>query len=68
MNPSIGGSPVTFTATVAAGAGTPTGTVTFSDGATALGTVTLTSGQATLTTSALGVGTQIGRASCRGGV
>jgi hypothetical protein len=44
---------VTFTATVTAtapGAGTPTGTVTFKNGATVLGTVTLnSSGHATLT-------------------
>jgi hypothetical protein len=42
---------VTYTATVAGvGTGaTPTGTVTFYDGATALGTVTLTAGVATLT-------------------
>jgi autotransporter-associated beta strand protein len=42
---------VTFTATVSAVApatGTPTGTVTFSDGSTAIGTVTLSGGQATL--------------------
>ena len=44
-NPSKVGQPVTFTATVtvqAPGAGTPTGTVTFMDGATTLGTGTLT--------------------------
>lgn len=52
--------PVTFTATVtvpAPGAGTPTGTVTFRDGATTLGSSTLNaSGQATHTTSSLGGG------------
>src|SRR5207253_402671 len=40
-NPSAFGQSVTFTATVAAtapGAGTPTGTVTFKDGASTLGT------------------------------
>jgi hypothetical protein len=46
------GTPVTFTATVvstAAGAGVPTGTVTFYDGSTVLGTMTLNgSGQAML--------------------
>lgn len=44
VNPSVWGQPVTFTAKVTAaapGAGTPTGTVTFSDGATVLGTGTL---------------------------
>src|SRR5262249_52931876 len=46
-NPSVVGQAVTFTATVAAtapGAGTPTGTVTFRDGATVLGTGTLDAG------------------------
>jgi sugar lactone lactonase YvrE len=57
------GQPITFTATVAVkspGAGTPTGTVTFYDGKTALGTVKLDgSAQATLTTSQLAVGTHL---------
>ncbi len=63
-SPSVSGQTVTFTATVSAnspGAGTPTGTVTFSDGATPLDTVNLAvvggSDQASLTTSALAVGT-----------
>ena len=59
-NPSTVGQPVTFTATVSAnssGSGTPTGTVTFSDGGSQLGTVTLdTNGTATIATSALAVG------------
>jgi hypothetical protein len=58
-NPSALGSPVTFTATVGAnapGGGTPTGTVTFLDGATTLGTRTLSGGTATFTTSALALG------------
>ena len=53
------GTSVTFTATVAGGAGssgTPTGTVTFLDGTTTLGTGTLSSGVATYATSALAVG------------
>jgi hypothetical protein len=54
-NPAIAGQPVTFTATVtavAAAAGTPTGTVTFFDGSTALGTVMLdATGKASLTRS-----------------
>ena len=57
---SIGGSAVTFTATVAEspGSAVPTGTVTFKNGATALGTGTLnSSGVATFTTSSLGAGT-----------
>jgi len=52
------GQPVTLTATVSAtpGAGTPTGTVTFTDGTTTLGTVPLNAnGQASLTTE-LGAG------------
>ncbi|HEX3085245.1 MAG TPA: Ig-like domain repeat protein, partial [Pyrinomonadaceae bacterium] len=57
-NPSTYGQTVTFTATVSSSAGTPTGTVTFKDGATILGTGTLNgSGQATLTTSSLSTGT-----------
>jgi len=59
-NPSVFGQLVTFTAAVAAiapGAGTPTGTVTFKDGATVLGTGTLNAGTATFTTTAsLGAG------------
>jgi hypothetical protein len=54
-NPSIFGTAVTFTATVkpASGTVTPTGTVTFNDGATTLGPGTLSGGTATLATSAL---------------
>ena len=55
-NPALLGSPVTFTATVAAAAGTPGGTVEFFDGATSLGTATLAAGSASLTTSALAAG------------
>ena len=43
--------PVAFTASVSAGSGTPTGTVTFLDGSSTLGTVALSSGSATFTTS-----------------
>src|SRR5262249_17638873 len=54
-NPSVFGQSVTFTATVSAtapGAGMPTGTVTFKDGATTLGTGTLNaSRQATFSTT-----------------
>ncbi|UGV29152.1 autotransporter domain-containing protein [Rhodopseudomonas boonkerdii] len=56
-NPSTPGQAVTFTATVTGTSGTPTGTVTFMDGAATLGTGTLSSGLATLTTSALPSGT-----------
>jgi hypothetical protein len=54
-NQSVYGQPVTFTAQVNGAGGTPTGTVTFLDGATALGTGTLSGGTATFTTSALAV-------------
>src|SRR5207248_9274673 len=59
VNPSVSGQPVTFTATVkagTAGVGTPTGTVTFKDGANTLGTGTLdSSGHAMFVTSPLAV-------------
>jgi hypothetical protein len=61
-NPSTSGSTVTFTATLAAvapGAGTPTGTVTFMDGATVLGTGTLASKKATFATASLAEGTHL---------
>lgn len=53
VNPSNIGDPVTFTATVTATSGTPTGSVTFLDGATPVGTVALTAGVAQWTTSSL---------------
>ncbi len=58
LNPSNLGQGVTFTATVtpASGTGTPTGSVTFNDGATVLGTGTLSGGTATITTSGLAGG------------
>ena len=59
-NPSQINSMVTFTATVTpqSGSGTPTGTVAFYNGASALGSpVTLTGGVAILSTSALTLGT-----------
>jgi Bacterial Ig-like domain (group 3) len=57
VNPSAYGASVTFTATVTGSGGTPTGTVTFKDGAATLGTGTLNgSGQATLSTSSLAAG------------
>ena len=56
-NPSVNGQTVTLKATVAAtDPGTPTGTVTFVNGATVLGAATVSSGVATLTTSKLPVG------------
>jgi len=69
LNPSIYGQSVTFTATVSAaapGAGTPTGTVTFSDGSTSLGSATLTDGAATLTISTLTAGSHAIQASYGG--
>ena len=56
-SPSILGTSVTFTATitVATGAGTPTGTVTFKDGAATLGTGAVSGGTATFSTSNLSV-------------
>jgi len=55
--PSVFGQSVTFTVTVTSPAGTPTGSVSFADGVTALGSGTLNaSGVATLTTTALAVG------------
>jgi len=57
-NPSKFGQSVTFTATITKSAGTPTGTVTFMDGATTLGTGAVSGGTtATFSTSALSVGT-----------
>ena len=44
---------VTFTATVTGSGGTPTGTVTFKDGAAVMGTATLSSGTAAFTNSGL---------------
>ena len=61
VNPSVFGQPVTFTATVspvAPGTGTPTGTVSFFDGANPISCIaagTLVSGVATCTTSSLPV-------------
>jgi hypothetical protein len=57
VNPVLLNNGITFTATVTSGAGTPSGTVTFLDGSTALGTGTLSAGVATFTTSSLAVGT-----------
>jgi hypothetical protein len=60
LNPASTGQPVTFTATVAASGGatgTPTGSVTFDDGAAVLATVSLnSSGVATFTTGSLAAG------------
>ncbi len=55
-NPSSYGQSVTFTATVTSSEGTPTGTVTFKDGATTLGTGTLSGGIASYSTAGLALG------------
>jgi uncharacterized repeat protein (TIGR01451 family) len=58
-NPSESGQDVTFTATVASGAGTPTGTVTFKDNGVAISGCSnrpLSSGQATCVATGLSVG------------
>ena len=59
VNPSAYGQPVTFTAAVTQVPGAPsaTGTMTFSDGSTALGTVALVTGSASFTTATLAAGT-----------
>src|SRR5439155_271222 len=57
-NPSVFSQPVIFTATVSAtapGSGTPSGSVIFKDGASALFTNTLSGGSATYTNSTLSV-------------
>src|SRR5206468_1916189 len=61
-NPSVSGQPVIFTNTVTAvspGAGTPTGTVTFSVDGTPSATNTLSSGKATYTNATLAVGARL---------
>jgi hypothetical protein len=58
-NPSVAGQPVTFTATVSVdppGGGSPTGTVTFRDGAKIIGAVNLGGDTATFTTTSLRAG------------
>ena len=57
LNPAAYGQKVTFTATVTPlGSGTPTGTVSFKDGARNLGTASLGDGSASLSSSTLGAG------------
>ena len=57
LNPSVFGQSVTFTATVTASGGTPTGTVAFMNGTATLKTVTLSAGVAKFTSTTLTVGT-----------
>jgi hypothetical protein len=71
VNPTIIGSSTTLTATVTpgtGGSGTPTGNVTFKDGANAIGTVALAAGVATLPISSLTIGTHIISAEYAGSV
>lgn len=56
LNPVLSLNPVTFTATVSSAAGTPTGSVSFTDGQTLLNSVPLAQGVATYTTSSLAIG------------
>jgi sugar lactone lactonase YvrE len=56
LNPSMVSNSVTLSAGVTSAAGTPTGSITFFDGATQLGSGTLSSGAATYATSALAAG------------
>jgi len=57
VNPSAFGESVTFTATVTAQVnGTPTGTVTFSDGSTTLGQEPVSAGTATYSSASLAIG------------
>jgi hypothetical protein len=57
LQPSIIGQSVSFTAVASpTGAGTPSGTIAFKDGATPIGSSALSSGRATLTTASLAVG------------
>jgi hypothetical protein len=70
LNPSVIGQSLTFTVTVAAvapGSGTPTGSVTFKNGATTLSTTTLSGGKATYATSSLTIGSHAITASYAGG-
>ncbi len=53
VNPSTHGQPIMFTATVTGESGTPTGTVTFTDGPTTLGQTPLTNGIAAFSTATL---------------
>ena len=55
-NPAKGGQAVTFTATVSGAGGTPTGTVTFKDGASVLAVRPLAGGRSTLTIRTLSQG------------
>jgi hypothetical protein len=57
LNPSTYPQPVTFSVTVTSAGPTPTGTVVFKNGATAIGTASLSGGVATFKTSGIPAGT-----------
>jgi hypothetical protein len=57
-NPSVFAQSVAFTAAVSSASGTPTGTVIFYNGATALGSATLANGAAAISVSSLAAGSQ----------
>jgi hypothetical protein len=57
LNPSVYSQSVKFTATVSSGSGTPTGSVTFYDGASVIGASSLSGGKASFATASLAGGT-----------
>jgi hypothetical protein len=67
-NPSGFGQTVTFAATVTSGSGTPTGTVSFSDGSTTLGSAMLINGSASIIQSLLNPGSHSITATYQGSV
>ncbi len=56
VNPATVGQSVTFTASVSSHSGTPSGTITFTDGTAVLGTAVMSSGVASYATTALSAG------------
>jgi Bacterial Ig-like domain (group 3)/FG-GAP-like repeat len=58
LNPSVYGQSVIFTASVSSSSGTPTGTVAFYNGPSAIGSATLTGGSASISVSLLASGSQ----------
>ena len=68
LNPAVFGQSIIFFATVNAATSTPTGTVSFFDGASLLGTTTIVGGSAQLLTSTLAVGPHSITASYNGDV
>jgi hypothetical protein len=66
LNPATSGQLVTFTATASASTGTPTGTMAFSDGTTALATEQVANGVAAYSTNSLRVGSHTITASFTG--